>query len=45
MNKVNSLNYCTGDEADNIVKNLNLSEKTVNNYDVVKDRFRSFFCC
>lgn len=28
---------------DNRVKDLNLPEKSVNNYDVVKERFHSFF--
>ncbi|CAJ1061415.1 uncharacterized protein K02A2.6-like [Xyrichtys novacula] len=42
-NKVNTLIYCMGDEADDVLRGLKLSDDDMKNYDKVKDGFGNFF--
>ena len=41
--QVHTLIYSMGDEADDILSSFDLSEKDRNNYDIVRDRFESYF--
>lgn len=42
-NQVNTLIYCMGDEADDVLRGLKLSDADMKKYDKVKDGFRDFF--
>lgn len=42
-NQVNTLIYCMGDEADDVLRGLKLSEADMKKYEKVKDGFRDFF--
>ena len=42
-NQVNTLIYCMGDEADDVLKGLKLSDAEMKMYDKVKDGFSDFF--
>lgn len=42
-NQVNTLIYCMGDEADDVLRGLKLSDADMQKYDKVKDGFRDFF--
>jgi len=42
-NQVNTLIYCMGDEADDVLRGLNLSDADQRKYTTVRDGFQSFF--
>lgn len=42
-NQVNTLMYCMGDEADDVLKGQNLSAARQRQYDAVKNAFHAFF--
>lgn len=42
-NQVNTLIYCMGDEADDVLRGLKLNDVDQRQYDKVKDAFHSFF--
>jgi len=42
-NQVHTLIYSMGDEADDILSSFGLSEEDKKNYDIVRDRFESYF--
>ena len=42
-NQVNTLVYCMGDEADDVLKGLNLSYHRQKQYDAVREAFQAFF--
>lgn len=42
-NQINTLMYCMGDEADDILKGLNLTAENMQSYDAVKEGFHAFF--
>ena len=42
-NQVNTLIYCMGDEADDVLRGLKLSDEDLRSYTIVREGFQSFF--